>query len=102
MSFAPATPAVSKSFVAKAAGAIASHSYASLAVIVVLVIVVIGMFVYYRGLWFLGPYAECAQLSKGSKGAAAKSKRKASDDDESGDEKGDPETEKLINAINKH
>ena len=102
VTFAPAAP-VSKSFVAKAAASVAGHPYASLAIIVVLVIVVIGVFVYYRGLLFLGPYADSARISRSAKGAASKTKRKTSDDDdESGDDKGDPETEKLINAINKN
>lgn len=90
----PAGPA-KKTFVAKMAGAVAGHAYMSLAIIVVLVILVIGLYVYYHGFLFLGPYA------KHGKGGfrAAKGKRKDSDDAEPGAQ-GDPETERLIDSIN--
>lgn len=91
----PAGPA-KKSFFAKMAGAVAGHAYMSLAIIVVLVILVIGLYVYYHGFLSLGPYA------KHGKGGfrAAKGKHKDSDDAEPGAEKGDPETERLIDSIN--
>jgi putative methionine-R-sulfoxide reductase with GAF domain len=76
-------------FVAKMAGAVAAHARMSLAVIVVLAALVIGIYVYYHGILWLGPYA-------GRGGRAAKAKRKAADA-----EPGDPETERLIDSINR-
>lgn len=86
---APQTPqAGRRSFTARLTGGIANHAGAALAVIVVLIILVVGLYVYYHGLFFLGPYARGGRGAKGAKGAA--------------DEAGDPETEKLISAINEH
>ena len=88
-----------KMFIAKMAGVVAGHAYMSLAIIVVLVILVIGLSVYYRGFLFLGPYA---QHSKGAPRAANGGKRKDPGDPgaDQGAEKGDPETERLIDSIN--
>lgn len=94
--FARPAPA-KKSVVAKLASAVAGHAYMSLAVIVVLVILIIGMYVYYHGLLFLGPYASRKAGFK-SKSKGKKGKDKDSDDED--DVKGDPETEKLIQSIN--
>lgn len=90
----PAAP--KKSFVAKMASAVASHAYLSLAVIVVLVILVIGLYVYYHGFLFLGPYA-----SGGKGGFRSKKKKDEGGGDPGSDEKGDPETERLIDTINR-
>jgi hypothetical protein len=79
-----------KALASRLAGAVASHAYASLALIIVLVILVVGLYTYYHGILFLGPYA------KGGKG---KKKDKASDE---GEVSGDPETERLIDSINRH
>jgi hypothetical protein len=92
-----------KSFIAKLAGAVSNHAYLSLAVIVVLLIIVIGLVVYYRGLLFLGPYAPGARRGKGPH-----KKKKDEGGAEGGasgsgpDAQGDPETEKLIDSINRH
>jgi hypothetical protein len=74
-------------FMATCAAAIANNAYMSLAVLVVLVILVIGLWVYYRGLFGFGPYAS---PSKAGKKAAAE-----------GDGDSDPETERLIETINR-
>jgi hypothetical protein len=92
----PAGPA-KKTLVAKMAGAVAGHAYMSLAIIVVLVILVIGIYVYYHGLLFLGPYAK---HGKGGFRTAKGGKRKDPDDADPAAEKGDPETERLIDSIN--
>jgi hypothetical protein len=84
-----------KPLAARLAGAVANHAYASLAIIIVLLILVIGLVVYYRGFLFLGPYA-------GKRAGARGSRRKDPGPDEGGaDDKGDPETERLIESINR-
>ena len=70
----------------------------ALAVIVVLVILVIGLYVYYHGLLFLGPYAKAG--GKGSRGR--KKKDGGSDGGDGSEERADPETERLIDSINHH
>jgi hypothetical protein len=87
----PPPPAARGSLAARLAGAVASHAYMALAMIIVLVIVVIGMYVYYHGLFFLGPYV-------GKKKMAAKGSVAGASDDPPAD----PETESLINSINGH
>jgi hypothetical protein len=84
-----------KTFVAKLAGAVADHSYMSLAIIVVLVVLVIGAYIYYHGLLFLGPYA-----SPGKSGFRSAKGGKRKDPDAEGGDQGDPETERLIDSIN--
>ncbi len=91
---AVATP-TRKSFVAKMASSIASHAYMSLAIIIVLAIVIVAMFVYYHGLFFLGPYAKGA-------GPRARRKKEAADDQPASEDAADPETERLIDSINRH
>jgi hypothetical protein len=61
-------------------------------IIILLIILLIATYVYYHGLFIFGPFA-------GKQGAKPreKSKGKSKDDDE---EKGDDETEKLIDSIN--
>jgi len=97
---APLTPraaaAPKKSFVAKLAASVAGHAYMSLAIIIVLLILVIGLYVYYHGLFFLGPYAS----TKG--GPRPKKKKDSGDESGAEDAKGDPETERLIDSINRH
>jgi len=90
-----------KSIVAKLATSVAGHAYASLAIIVVLLILVIGLYVYYHGLFFLGPYASA------KKGGFRPKKKKGGDDSSAEDApgpsaKGDPETERLIDSINRN
>jgi hypothetical protein len=90
---------VKKSLVAKLAASVAGHAYMSLALIIVLLILVIGLYVYYHGLFFLGPYASAQRSTKG--GAKKKGSSGASDETDTGDAKGDPETERLIDSINR-
>lgn len=93
---APGAPG-KKSFVAKLATSVAGHAYMSLAIIIVLLILVIGLYVYYHGLFFLGPYASA------KKGGFRSKKKKDPGDESSAEEaKGDPETERLIDSINRH
>jgi hypothetical protein len=96
-------PAPKKPLVAKLAARVAAHAYMSLAIIIVLLILVFGLVVYYRGLWFLGPYA--AGALRGKKGARGKKKDQGGGEGAPGalgsDEKGDPETERLIDSINR-
>ncbi len=95
MAVRPAPPApAKKSFIAKIAGSIASHAYMSLAIIIVLIILVIGIYVYYHGFLFLGPYAKKSGFRPGKKRPAG------GGDAGAGDEAGDPETERLIDSIN--
>jgi len=82
------------SIMSRMAGTVARHSFMSLAIIIVLIIIVIGMMVYYRGFLFLGPYA--------SGGKKNKKKPSADGDDAAGEERADPETERLIDSINAH
>ena len=86
-----------KSFVARLAGAVSSHAYLSLAVIVVLLILVIWLCIYYRGFLFLGPYVHAPPKTKKRKFTAAADEASVPIDV---DEKGDPETERLIDNIN--
>jgi hypothetical protein len=91
--------AAKKSFIGKLAGSVAAHAYLSLAIIIVLLILVLGLVVYYRGFLFLGPYASSTRGHKPTR------KRKESGDASgvAADEPpGDPETEKLIESINRH
>lgn len=63
-------------------------------IIILLVILLIGMYVYYHGLLMFGPFAGPAKPKGKGKG---KEKIKEHSED---DEKGDDETEKLIDTIN--
>jgi hypothetical protein len=89
-----------KSFVARLAASVASHAYMSLAIIVVLVILVIGVYVYYHGFLFLGPYAG---RRPGRPASHRKKRAEAGADEGAGDadDRGDPETERLIESINR-
>lgn len=84
---APFCPSASRSPVAKLAGLVASHAHLALALIIVLIVVVVGLLVYYRGVWFLGPYA----AGRAGKGKPAATSAGGETDDE---------TERLIDAIN--
>jgi len=85
----PAGPAAgAKTLVTRLTAAVAGHARFSLAVIIVLLITTIGVYVYYHGLFFLGPF------SKGGRAPREKS------DAGSGEAKGDPETDRLIETIN--
>lgn len=89
----------------KLAGAVAGHAQAALALIVVLAVLVVGLYVYYHGVWVLGPYAAASVAAGAAGGSGGSPKRKAAakavkaaakapaDED-------DPETERLIDAIN--
>ena len=84
-------PAPRQTMVAKMVAKVASNASASLAVIAVLMVLVVGMYVYYHGFLFLGPYAKRA-AKRGAKGP-----EKSADQD---DKDGDSETERLIESIN--
>jgi hypothetical protein len=84
---------------------VAARSYMSLAVIVVLLILVIGGYIYYHGLFMFGPYA-AGRTSARKGGTTSKRKRgtAAADtpaEDALDDSTADPETERLIESINK-
>jgi hypothetical protein len=81
-----ATPAPKGSFVSSCADAVAGNAYLSLAVMVVLTVLLIGLWVYYHGIFGLGPYAS----------GSPKPGKKASD----ANDDADPETERLIKTIN--
>jgi hypothetical protein len=81
-----ADPSAKGSLISSCANALKNNAYISLAVMVVLVIIVIGMWVYYHGIFGLGPYAS---------GAPPKGKKSSDGDDEP-----DSETERLIKSIN--
>lgn len=70
----------------------------ALAVIVVLLMLVIGEYIYYHGIFALGPYAS----ARGPTRTASKRKRKASSSASALDaaSEADPETERLIESIN--
>ena len=87
-----APPASKRSTVGKLAGVVGRNPHASLAVIVVLAILVISLYVYYHGFLRVGPYA--APRRAGPKPPARK------DPPADPPESGDPETERLIAAIN--
>jgi hypothetical protein len=93
----PASGADRQPFVAKMVAKVASNACTSLAIIAVLVVLVVGMFVYYHGFLFMGPYAKRA-VKCGAKSSAKKSEKPADKDSDS--EKGDSETERLIESIN--
>jgi hypothetical protein len=88
-----AVPAPKKSFVARLAAGVAAHAYLSLAVIVVLLVVAIGLYVYYHGLWVLGPWAR-------PRGKGRRRAPEAAAEAEPADGAGDAETERLIDSIN--
>ena len=91
--YAPEPP--KKSFMARLTGAVAAHSSMALAAIVVLAVLLVATIVYYRGLLFLGPYAGRAGFAAGAVAAAPSGAAAAPA------AKGDPETERLIESINK-
>jgi hypothetical protein len=88
---APARAAPAKSIVTRMTSFLAGHAHMTLAIIIVLIVLVIGLFVYYHGLLFLGPYASAKA------GFKSKERKKDADEDAA---KADPETEKLIATIN--
>lgn len=92
----PASPPAKRSAATKLAGAVGRNPYASLAVIIVLTIVVISMYVYYHGFLWLGPFAARGSRRPERKPASRKEPPAADPPQESGD----PETERLIAAIN--
>lgn len=96
-----------KSLVAKAAGAVGRNPHAALAAIVVLTLLVVALYVYYHGLFHLGPFASAAPASSSSAGRGKTGSRKPDSGDTGASSKpdgapdaGDPETERLIAAIN--
>ncbi len=87
-----------RSMMSKLAGAVGRNPYASLAVIIVLTIVVISLYVYYHGFLKIGPYASGFAPSAVKGGPKSGREPKGSPPDSS--DSGDPETERLIAAIN--
>jgi hypothetical protein len=82
-----------RSFMSRMTGAVAAHASMALAAIAVLAVMLVATIVYYRGLLFLGPYAGRAGFAAGATAAAGAAPPAAA--------KGDPETERLIDSINK-
>jgi hypothetical protein len=84
----------------KMAGIVSRHGKASLAIIVVLTIIVVWMYVYYHGFLKFGPYSK--NVARASK--KKKPKGQVEEDDDGGrrskKDRGDDETEKLIESIN--
>jgi hypothetical protein len=76
---------------------VASNPCTSLAIIAVLTILVVGMYVYYHGFLFLGPYAPRV-AKRGAQGSEKGADKGSAADKDSA--KGDPETERLIESIN--
>jgi hypothetical protein len=102
-----APPAGKKSLASKLAGAVGRSPYASLAIIVVLTILVISLYVYYHGFLRVGPYAAGFTASAGNKVKTARPESGGASDSRAKDassaapaDSGDPETERLIAAIN--
>ena len=89
----PQRPALVARMVAK----VAANPCTSLAIIAVLTILVVGLYVYYQGFMFLGPYAPRV-TKRGARGAEKGAEKDSAADKDSA--KGDPETERLIESIN--
>ena len=80
---------------------VAARSYMSLAVIVVLLILVIGGYIYYHGLFMIGPYAAgCTSARKRGTISTRKRGTAAADTPAEDDSTADTETEHLIDSIN--
>jgi hypothetical protein len=92
---APAPP--KKGLMTRFSGMVANHPSAAFGVIVVLAVLVVATLVYYRGLAFLGPFAGRSGFAAAVGGAAGAAARPAAADAA----KADPETERLIESINK-
>jgi len=73
---------------------VSSHPGAAALLVAGLALSVILLIVYYRGVWFLGPYYKC-----GPDGVKTTNPNPAPQ--KNSDTKGDPETESLIDSINK-
>lgn len=84
-------PTPRKGLICKMSGAVSRHPRAAAAMIIVLTILVIATYVYYHGIWKLGPYGKARKPAK-----KGKPKQEEGQDEERGDE----ETEKLIESIN--
>lgn len=82
-----------KSFVSKLSHSVECHADMSLAIIIVLFIIVIGMYIYYHGLFSIGPYVKICTKTR--------TKKIKSEDDVDGESDG-AETNKLIESINKN
>ena len=91
----PPGPPAKRSATAKLAGAVGRNPHAALAVIVVLTIVVASMYVYYHGVSRLGPFA-----ARGGHRPERKPPARKEPPADPPPESGDPETERLIAAIN--
>ncbi len=79
----------------------ATNASVCLALVIVLITIIVVMYVYYHGLFGLGPYASV----KTAKKSGRKKKSGFINDEDGGgasaaDEKADAETEKLIDTIN--
>jgi hypothetical protein len=98
---APLQAPTRKGVICKMAGAVSRNNRLCLGIIVVLAILVIGMYVYYHGLFRFGPY--CKRALSGARQRKPREERIAQRPPaESGDrDAGDDETEQLIKSINK-
>lgn len=88
---------------ARLCAGLASRPSLALGLIVALALALVASLVFYRGLGPLGPFAGDATSSGFRKGAkkAGRKRAAASSDDEGEDDAGDPETQRLIEAINR-
>lgn len=87
---------------ARLCAGLASRPSLALGLIVALALALVASLVFYRGLGPLGPFAGDATSSgfrKGAKKAGRRRPAAASDEDE--EDAGDPETQRLIEAINR-
>ena len=62
-----------------AADLVASHSYICLSIIATLIIIIIWMYIYYHGVYFIGPFYKCESIITSQS---------------------DPDIDKLVDSIN--
>lgn len=96
----PSSPK-SKGLFGRLSRACATNASVCLALIIVLITIIVVMYVYYHGLFGLGPYASVKMAKKS--GRKKKSGFTSDEDTEGGqasDGKADAETERLIDTIN--
>lgn len=87
------------SLVARLSKACSNNGKACLAIIVVLVIIVIGMYIKYHGFLGIGPFSKQAKRKNSTGGTKAKLSN--SSEVEGAPPAADPETQQLIDTINK-
>ena len=78
---------------------VGAHPSAALAVIVILALLVVFLYALYRGLFGLGGGAQRQKADRLAAGRPARPKKPAAKSD--GDSDDDPETERLIDSINR-